>query len=62
MNIYTVLLADGTKGQITSANAPKLGYEMTVAALDESGKPTKATGVVTEILEEKMGSRKRGPA
>jgi len=53
MVTYTVKLQDGTIGRVVSANAPQLGYEMTLAVEDESGKQTTATGVVDEILETK---------
>ena len=62
MNTYTVLLSDGSVGHVTSANAPKLGYEMTVTVQDENEQPTRVTGVVKKILKEKAGHRKRGPA
>ena len=61
VNTYTVLLSDGSVGQVTSANAPKIGYEMTVALSDESGNPIMATGVVKKILEEKLGRRSQNP-
>ena len=62
MNKYTVLLDDGTEGYVTSANAPKLGYEMTVTVYDESGEPGKATGVIRKILTEKSVRRAQTPA
>jgi len=53
MKTYIVLLSDGKVGYVTSANAPKLGYEMTVTLHDENGERTTATGVIKEILEER---------
>ena len=61
MNTYTVLLDDGTIGQVTSANAPRIGYEMTVSLSDKNGAPMKATGVIKKILEEKRGRRSSAP-
>ena len=53
MQTYTVLLSDGTVGQVTSANAPKLGYEMTITIRDENGNVIEVSGVVEKILSEK---------
>ena len=53
MSTYTVRLKDGTVGYVTSANAPNLGYEMTVTFKDASGKQATATGVVDAILDAK---------
>jgi hypothetical protein len=53
MVTYTVKLRDGTVGYVTSANEPKLGYEMPVTLRDETGNVTTATGIVDEILEAK---------
>ncbi|MDR0238709.1 MAG: hypothetical protein LBI88_00580 [Deltaproteobacteria bacterium] len=61
MNIYTVLLDDGSVGQVISANAPKTGYGMTVTAQDENGDPIRITGVIKEILEVKIGRRNEKP-
>jgi len=52
MKNYTVRLSDGTVGQITSANAPKAGYEMTITLHDKNGNPVEVTGVVVDVLEE----------
>jgi hypothetical protein len=41
-------------GNVTSANAPKLGYEMTITVRKENGDPVTATGVVEEILEKNV--------
>jgi len=49
---YTVLLRDGTVGYVTSANAPHLGYAMTVTIQDEAGNFVKATGIIEKILKE----------
>ena len=62
MNTYTVLLDDGTVGSVTSANAPKLGYEMTVAVHEKYGESSKATGIVKDILEESLGRSSKAPA
>jgi len=51
MVTYTVRLDDGTVGYVTSANAPQIGYKMTVTLRDENGGQASATGVVEEILE-----------
>jgi hypothetical protein len=59
VNTYTVLLNCGTIGQVTSANAPKLGYEMTVTIRDENGDSGKATGVIKKILEVSAGYRSK---
>jgi len=53
MNTYTVRLGDGKVGQVTSVNAPLVGYEMTVTLIDENGNHIPVTGVVKEILETK---------
>jgi len=53
MNTYTVKLRDGTVGQVTSANAPRVGYEMTITAIDENQNHIPVTGVVEEILKKK---------
>lgn len=53
MNTYTVLLRNGTIGHVVSANAPFIGYEMTVTLRDENGNHIPVTGIVEKILEEK---------
>ena len=53
MVTYKIRLRDGKVGFVTSANAPKLGYGMTITLRDESGNTTAVAGVVEEILEEK---------
>ena len=55
MNTYTVLLNDGSVGHVTSANAPRPGYEMSVTVYDKYGEASIVTGVVKDILEEKLG-------
>jgi hypothetical protein len=45
----TVLLTDGTTGQVASA---KVGDKVTVSLHDENGMPIEVTGVVEEILED----------
>ena len=50
MHTYTVRLSDGTVGQVTSANPPRVGYEMTITLIDENGNHIPITGIVEEIL------------
>ena len=49
MTTYAVRLHDGTVGYVTSRNAPKLGYEMTVTVRRANGESAVATGLVEEV-------------
>jgi hypothetical protein len=57
MTIYTVLLTDGTVGQIDDATldgqhpSAFIGEEVLVKLNDENGNPIEVRGVLAEVLE-----------
>jgi hypothetical protein len=53
MVTYTIQLGDGSIGYVTSANEPKLGYEMTITVRDENGNDIQVTNIVDKVIKVK---------